>query len=46
MAELYEIETEDGRTIRCTADHPILTSRGYVLAKDLMLTDKVVDIMD
>lgn len=45
-AELYEIETEDGRTIKCTAEHPILTKRGYVQAKDLKLSDEIIDIMD
>ena len=45
-AEIYEIETIDGRFIRCTSEHPILTERGYVLAKDLDESDKIVDITD
>lgn len=45
-AEIYEIETEDGRKIRCTEEHPILTQRGYVLAKYLNDSDKIIDIMD
>ena len=45
-AEIYEIETEDGRIIRCTGEHPILTLRGYVLAKELLSNDKIIDIMD
>lgn len=45
-AEIYEIETEDGRFIRCTGEHPILTQRGYVLAKYLKESDKIIDIMD
>lgn len=43
-AKTYKITTDDGRIIRCTSDHPILTERGYVLAKDLLLTDKIVCI--
>lgn len=45
-AEIYEIETEDGRFIRCTGEHPILTERGYVLAKDLLVSDRIIDIID
>ena len=46
LAEILEIETEDGRTIRCTEDHPILTERGYVVACELLPSDRIVDIMD
>ena len=46
QAEIYEIETTDGRFIHCTSNHPILTERGYVLAKDLNKSDKIVDIID
>ena len=45
-AEIYEIETEDGRFIRCTGGHPILTKRGYVSAKDLLVSDRIIVIMD
>jgi len=38
--ELYEIETNKG-TIRCTPEHPILTKRGWVNAKDLTTEDVV-----
>lgn len=44
-AEIYEIETEDGRFIRCTGEHPILTKRGYVSAKELLESDKIIDIV-
>lgn len=43
-AEIYEIETEDGRVIRCTGEHPILTDEGYVMAKDLKESDRIVSI--
>lgn len=46
QAEIYEIETEDGRFIRCTDEHPILTERGYVMACELLLSDRIVDIVD
>lgn len=46
QAEIYEIETDDGRYIRCTGEHPILTERGYVLAKYLNASDKIIDVID
>lgn len=46
MADIYEIETEDGRIIRCTGEHPILTQRGFILAKYLEVSDEIIDIMD
>lgn len=43
VSELYEIETEDGKVLRCTADHKIYTkNRGYVEAKNLLETDELV----
>lgn len=44
LAEIIEIETEDGCTIRCTENHPILTERGYVIACELLSSDRIVDI--
>ena len=46
QAEIYEIETQDGRFIRCTGEHPILTKRGYVAAKELKLSDCITNVMD
>lgn len=46
QAEIYEIETIDGRTIKCTCEHPILTKRGYIQAQYLEITDEIIDIMD
>lgn len=40
--ELYEIEYEEGKYIRCTEDHKILTKRGYVMAKDLIEDDEII----
>ena len=45
-ADIYEIETEDGRIIKCTGEHPVLTLRGYIQAQELELTDKIIDVMD
>lgn len=45
-AEIYQITTEDGRIIKCTAEHPILTQRGYVMTKYLKESDMIIDIMD
>lgn len=45
-AEIIEIEFENGTTLQCTADHPILTrNRGYVQAGKLTLDDDIVDIL-
>ena len=42
-AEIWEIELEDGRIIKCTYDHKILTSnRGYVIACELTEYDDIV----
>jgi ribonucleoside-diphosphate reductase alpha chain len=42
--ELYEIETLSGRKIRCTPEHHIWTlNRGWVVAKDLLETDELLD---
>lgn len=42
-AEVYEIEdSEKGYKIRCTANHKILTERGWIEAKDLIEEDKLV----
>ena len=44
-AELYELTFDNGEILRCTYDHPILTSnRGYVKAIDLTEDDDVVNI--
>ena len=38
--ELYEIEDETGKIIKCTGEHKIYTkNRGYVAAKDLVESD-------
>ena len=46
QAQIYKITLEDGRVIKCTGEHPILTQRGYVCAKYLKSSDKIVDISD
>jgi hypothetical protein len=43
-AEVVRIELEDGRELRCTPHHPVLTSnRGYVPASELTAEDDVVE---
>lgn len=42
--EQYEIEMEDGNVIKCTANHPFLTDRGWVEAKDLTTDDNIKNI--
>jgi ribonucleoside-diphosphate reductase alpha chain len=44
VEELYEIESPNGKIIRCTANHKIFTTnRGYVEAKNLVETDTVLE---
>ena len=39
---LFRIRNDLGKEIRVTGDHPILTSRGMVLAKELRVSDRIV----
>lgn len=42
--EIIEIELEDGRIIRASGEHPILTRRGWVCAGDLLDTDEILEV--
>lgn len=43
-AAVIKITLKDGKVIRCTGNHPVLTERGYVQAKYLKATDKIIEI--
>lgn len=43
-AELVEIILDDGRTIKCTPDHPILTLRGWVPAQELEENEDIIEV--
>ena len=43
-AEVFEIKLNNGKTVKATEDHPILTNRGWVLVKDLRSDDKIACI--
>lgn len=43
--EVFEIEVQDGRKFRATADHPVLTAKGWKKVKELQVDDEVIDIM-
>jgi intein/homing endonuclease len=43
-AEIYQIELEDGRIIKGTADHPCLTQRGWIQIQNLLGSDYIIDI--
>lgn len=43
-AEVFEVTLADGRSVKATADHPILTRRGWVQIKDLRTDDEIACI--
>lgn len=45
-AEVLEIETPDGRVVRCTEAQPLLTQRGWVPAGELVEQDELVTVAD
>lgn len=44
FAEVFEITTNDGRTLKCTADHKIMTERGWVECRYLMPSDRIISL--
>ena len=42
--QIYKITCENGKIIRCTGDHRILTASGWKTAKNLTASDEIVDI--
>lgn len=43
-AEVFEVTLSDGRSVKATAEHPILTKRGWVQVKDLRSDDEIACI--
>lgn len=43
-AKILKITLEDGRKIKCTHDHPILTKSGYVVATSLKCGDEIIEL--
>lgn len=41
--EEYELEMEDGTIFKCTSNHPFLTQRGWIEAKDLEEDDDIIN---
>jgi DNA repair protein RadD len=35
VTDFYKLEFDDGTSLRCTGDHPIFTTKGWVAAKEL-----------
>jgi hypothetical protein len=44
--ELTEIVTSSGKTLRATANHPVLTSKGWIAINSLNEGDDVIEIAD
>lgn len=45
-APIYKITLADNKVIKCTGEHPILTENGYIQAKYLTKSDKIIEIID
>ena len=43
-AKILKLKTKSGKVIKLTPDHRVFTKRGWIEAKDLKLTDKVLSI--
>lgn len=43
---ILKITLENGKIVRCTPDHRILTENGWIEAKYLTQSSKIIDIMD
>ncbi|RTK92965.1 MAG: PBSX family phage terminase large subunit [Neisseriaceae bacterium] len=44
-ADVYEIEMDDGRVIKATGYHPVLTQRGWVIVDELTEEDSILNIL-
>lgn len=44
IEEIYEIELEDGRVLRASGEHPVLTRRGWVPARNLSEDDEIMEV--
>lgn len=42
----YSIEMEDGSIFKCTENHPFMTTRGWIEAKDLLDSDNILSLND
>lgn len=42
--QVFEIGFEDGRSLKATEDHEVLTKRGWKQVKELNLEDEIIDI--
>jgi len=40
--KMYEIELENGEILRITGNHKVLTQRGWIQSKDLVITDEIL----
>ena len=44
VEEIFEFQLENGKTVKCSGEHPILTKRGWVRADALQTGDGIITI--
>lgn len=44
VEEIYEIELEDGRVLRASGEHPVLTRRGWIPVRNLSEDDEIMEV--
>ncbi len=45
-SNLININLHSGLSLRCTEEHPILTKRGWILARELKFEDEIAELFD
>lgn len=44
VEEIYEIELEDGRIVRASGEHLLLTARGWIMAREISENDEILEV--
>lgn len=44
VEEIYEIELDDGRVVRASGEHLLLTARGWIMAREIAENDEILEV--